>query len=110
MPDAPYLLSAVGVAVAVTWALRALPFAVLAPLRSSATVSYLDSHMPVGVLTILSVYALRDVTPRLPDRAWPTVLALAVTVGLHLWRRNLLLSVFGGTAAHVALVGAVFTG
>ncbi|MEV5610598.1 AzlD domain-containing protein [Streptomyces sp. NPDC052225] len=105
MPDAPYLLSAIGVAVAVTWALRALPFAVLAPLRSSAIVAYLNRHMPVGVLTILTVYTLRDAV----GRVGPTALALAVTVGLHLWRRNLLVSVLGGTAAYV-MVAAVLSG
>ncbi|MFI7336313.1 branched-chain amino acid transporter permease [Streptomyces sp. NPDC050085] len=108
MPDAPYLLAAVGVSVAVTWALRALPFLALAPLRSSATAAYLNSRMPLGVLTILTVHTLRDFSPHVPHRAWPAALALAVTVGLHLWRRNVLLSVLGGTAAHVALVQGVF--
>ncbi|MCD7437022.1 AzlD domain-containing protein [Streptomyces lincolnensis] len=34
--------------------------------------------------------------------------ALTVTVGLHLWRRNALLSILVGTAVHVALAGVVF--
>jgi hypothetical protein len=36
------------------------------------------------------------------------LLALTVTVGLHLWRRNALLSVFGRTAVNVALVSTLF--
>ncbi|GAA2428147.1 hypothetical protein GCM10010255_83710 [Streptomyces coeruleofuscus] len=36
MPDARYAIVAVLVAATVTWALRALPFAALAPLRESA--------------------------------------------------------------------------
>ncbi|MGK5639172.1 branched-chain amino acid transporter permease [Streptomyces sp. URMC 126] len=108
MPDTGYLIAAVAIAVAVTWALRALPFVALAPLRSSPLIGYLKKAMPVGVMVVLTVYTLRDLDWRVPDRAWPTVLALACTVALHLWRRNVLLSVLGGTVVHVVLVSAVF--
>jgi branched-subunit amino acid transport protein len=37
MPDSQYLLAAVLVASAITWALRAVPFALLAPLRHTAS-------------------------------------------------------------------------
>lgn len=107
-PAAGYLLAAVAVAVAVTWALRALPFAVLAPLRSSPLVAYLAAAMPVGVMVILAAYTLRHLTPRDPGVAWPALLALAATVAVHLWRRNVLLSILGGTAVHVVLASAVF--
>ncbi|WP_171165861.1 branched-chain amino acid transporter permease [Streptomyces sp. I05A-00742] len=108
MPDTGYLIAAVATAVAVTWALRALPFAALAPLRSSPLVVHLNKAMPVGVMVILAVHTLRDFSPRVPDRAWPTVLALAFTVALHLWRRNILLSILGGTVVHVVLASTVF--
>lgn len=108
MPDAGYLIAAVATAAVITWALRALPFAALAPLRSSPLIAYLRTAMPVGVMVILAVYTLRDFSPHVPDRAWPTVLALAVTVALHLWRRNVLLSILGGTAVHVALASGFF--
>lgn len=108
MPDTGYLITAVATAVAVTWALRALPFAVLAPLRSSPLVGYLRAAMPGGVMVVLAVYTLRDFSPRVPDRAWPTLIALACTVALHLWRRNATLSILAGTAVHVALASTVF--
>ncbi|MFB7957236.1 hypothetical protein [Streptomyces sp. NPDC056045] len=41
-------------------------------------------------------------------RAAAPLTAPAVTVGLHLWRRNALLSVLGCTATHVVLAGTVF--
>lgn len=108
MPDTGYLVAAVATAAAVTWALRALPFAVLAPLRSSPLVGRLRAVMPAGVLVVLAVYTLRDFSPRAPDRAWPTAVALACTVALHLWRRNVPLSIVAGTAVHVALASTVF--
>ncbi|MDI3387605.1 AzlD domain-containing protein [Streptomyces sp. B-S-A8] len=107
MPDTPYLLAAVALSAAITWALRALPFAALAPLRASSTVQYLSTRMPAGIMVILLVYCLRDL-PVTETRALAPVIALAVTVGLHLWRRNALLSILGGTAVHVVLASAVF--
>ncbi|GAA2782619.1 AzlD domain-containing protein [Kitasatospora sp. CM 4170] len=108
MPDTPYLLAAIGVSAAVTWGLRALPFAALAPLRSSAVLHFLSVRMPVGVMVILTVYSLRDLPLAGPLRATPTLLALAATLGLHLWRRNAVLSILGGTAVHVALASTLF--
>ncbi|MFJ5898613.1 branched-chain amino acid transporter permease [Streptomyces sp. NPDC093064] len=79
---------AVAVSDAVTWALRALPFTVLASLRASRTVQYLGARMPAGVMVILFVYCLRDL-PLTQSRAAAPLAALAVTVGLHLWCRGL---------------------
>ncbi|ATY13041.1 branched-chain amino acid ABC transporter [Amycolatopsis sp. AA4] len=107
MPDAAYLLAAVAVSAAVTWGLRALPFAVLAPLRASRTVQYLSTRMPAGVMVILLVYCLRDVSWTSASALAPTI-ALAVTIGLHLWRRNAVLSIVGGTAVHVVLASVLF--
>jgi branched-subunit amino acid transport protein AzlD len=107
MPDARYLIAAVAVSAAVTLALRALPFAALAPLRTSSTVRYLSTRMPAGIMVILVVYCLRDL-PLAQPRVLAPLAALAVTIGLHLWRRNAMLSILGGTAVHVVLASTVF--
>ncbi|MEU6233609.1 AzlD domain-containing protein [Kitasatospora sp. NPDC047058] len=107
MPDTPYLLAAIGVSTAVTWGLRALPFAALAPLRASAVLHHLGARMPVGVMVILTVYSLRDLPLTSPQHAAPALLALAATLGLHLWRRNAVLSILGGTAVHVTLASTL---
>jgi branched-subunit amino acid transport protein AzlD len=109
MPHAPYLLTAVAASAAVTWGLRALPFTALAPLRASAAVGYLSARMPLGVMVILIAYTLRAVPVADPVRAWPDTFALTVTIGLHLWRRNALFSILGGTATHAALAAMLFT-
>ncbi len=106
MPEPGYVAAVVGLAAALTWALRAAPFAVLAPMRRSAVVGYLSRHMPLGVMLILAVYTLRDVPTTTVAAALPFVAAVAVTLGLHLWRHNALLSILAGTAVHVALATA----
>ena len=107
MPSALYIFAAVAVSAAITWGLRALPFAALAPLRASRTVSYLSTRMPAGVMVILLVYCLRGTSLDHPEAAIAPVAALAATVGLHLWRRNALLSIMGGTCVSVVLASTL---
>lgn len=107
MPDTGYLLAAAAVSAAITWTLRALPFAALTALRANKTVQFLRTRMPAGVMVILVLYTLRDL-PVSQLRAVPPLAALVVTVGLHWWRRNALLSVFAGTVVNVALASTVF--
>ncbi|WP_330346900.1 branched-chain amino acid transporter permease [Streptomyces sp. NBC_00582] len=107
MRDTSYTIAAVLVAAAVTWALRALPFAALTPLRESGTVQYLSTRMPAGVMVILVVYCLHDL-PVTEARGTAPLGAVVLTIGLHVWRRNALLSILGGTATHVLLASTLF--
>lgn len=109
MPNNLYILSGILLVAAVTWALRALPFAMLAPLRNSALLNYLGDRMPVGIMCILIVYTLADVNLRSPAEALPAAAALAVTIGLHLWRRNAIISIFTGTAVYVLFASTLLS-
>ena len=109
MPDTLYLVAASLAMFAVTFALRALPFAALRPLRDSALVAYLSRHMPAGVMVILVVYTLRGVSLGETPHGLPEALAIAATVILHLIRRNAVVSILGGTAVYVLLVNLVFS-
>jgi branched-subunit amino acid transport protein AzlD len=103
VPEPAYILAAVLISSAVTWALRAAPFALLAPIRHSALLPYLNENMPVGIMTILVFYTVRNTPAALTPTAAAIAAGLFATASLHLWRRNAILSVLGGTAAHVVL-------
>lgn len=107
MADPAYVLSAIAVSAAVTWTLRAAPFAMLAPLRQSGLLAYIGGRMPVGVMVVLAAYTLRDTDPGTLVSVGPTVLALALTIGLHLWRGSMTLSIFAGTAAYVLVTSVI---
>lgn len=101
MPDTGYIALLVAVSAAVTWGLRALPFAALAPLRHSAVVRYLSLHMPLGVMVMLALYTIRDAPEAsVYQQIWLAV-AVLVTVALQLWRRHALLSILAGTVVYV---------
>jgi branched chain amino acid efflux pump len=108
VPEISYILSVVLVASAVTWALRAVPFALLAPLRHSSLLPYLAERMPVGVMAILTVYTLRHVDLVDVGSVVPASVGMVVTAALHLWRGNMILSLGGGTALYVVMASTVF--
>lgn len=91
----------------VTVALRALPFSFLRLLKGSPFIEFLGVYMPVGVMTVLVVYTIGGATDS-PGGAVAALIASALTLGLHAWRRSPGLSIFTGTLAYMALVNLVF--
>jgi branched-subunit amino acid transport protein AzlD len=108
MPETTYLLAVLAITFGITFALRAVPFAVLGTLQESTLVADLSRWMPAGVLGILAVTAFRRSVVGLPGTAVYAALALAVTIAVHLLcGRRTLLSVTLGTATFVGLVNLV---
>jgi len=83
---------------------RALPFWLPARWWSAPWVQTLRVGLPAVILLLLLVYSLLGV--RWTHAPWGAreVIALAVTIGLHLWRRHALLSIGAGTATFMVLV------
>jgi branched-subunit amino acid transport protein AzlD len=104
MPDTRYLLWLVLVSAAITWGLRAVPFAVLAPMRRSALIGRLAEQLPLGVMIILALSTIRGVPLDHAGRAAGLVLAVVVTIALQLWRRSAVLSIVAGTATYVLII------
>lgn len=104
MPDLRYVLAVLATVFAITFALRALPFAALKPLRQSHLVAAMAAWMPAGILLILAAATFDGVVAE-DSRVLPAVIAVAVTVGVHLGAgRRTLLSVGAGTMTYVGLL------
>lgn len=104
-PGIGYMIAAVAIAGVITVLLRALPFAILKPLRSSRFVQALGRWMPAGLLLILAVVILKDQAVARPEQIWIVAVATAATVLVHLLGgRRALLSIFVGTAIYVTLL------
>lgn len=71
-------------------------------------ITYLGRTLPPAMMGLLVVYCLRNVSFTAPAFGIPEAAAIALTVGLHLWKRNVLLSIGGGTALYIFLVQVVF--
>ena len=88
---------------------RALPFLICSPGRPTGKcVQYLGKALPAAIFGMLVVYCLKDVSFLTGDHGLPQLIAIAVTVGLHLWKKQMLLSVAGGTVCYMLLVQLVF--
>ena len=57
---------------------------------------------------MLVVYCLRNVSLFTGSHGLPEAIAIALTAGLHLWKRQMLLSIAGGTVCYMLLVQFVF--
>ena len=94
---------------AVTLLTRALPFLLFdRGEQPPRVVLYLGRVLPPAVIAMLIVYCLRTLSFSAPANWVPFVAAGLATVGLHLWKRNDLLSIFGGTVLYMFLVQTVF--
>ena len=88
---------------------RFLPFLVFSPQKPTPRyVQYLGKALPAAIFGMLMVYCLKNVSLVSGSHGLPEALAIAVTAGLHLWKRQMLLSVAGGTAVYMLLVQLVF--
>ena len=104
-----HVLLQILVMAAVTALLRFLPFWIFRDgERRSGVITYLGAVLPYAVMGMLVVYCLKNVSLLTAPHGIPEAIALAAVVGLHLWRRNTLLSIFGGTAVYMLLVQMVF--
>ncbi len=94
-----YIVAVIVVVWAVTFALRAAPFVFLARVRDSETLAFLGRTMPAGVMLILVIFSLQDVTFTSAESWVPAAVGVVTTLALHLGFRKVLVSLLGGTGA-----------
>jgi len=107
----PNLHSALIVAVAalVTIALRFLPFLIFGGNKQTPPfVAYLGRVLPYAIMGMLVVYCLRNVQLSSAPHGAPEFIACLIVAGLHLWKRNTLISIIGGTASYMLMVQLIF--
>lgn len=106
---AGYAIAAIAIMAVVTFLTRALPFLLFGRgNKVPRVVLYLGKYLPPAVIAMLIVYCLRGMTFAQPSGWVPSLIAAAAVVGLHLWRKNNLLSILGGTVLYMVLVQVVF--
>lgn len=89
----------------VTALLRFLPFWIFGENRKTpALITYLGKVLPYAIMGMLVVYCLKDVDMIHTPFGIPELLGCAVVALLHIWKRNTLLSIGGGTAFYMLLI------
>lgn len=96
-------LAAVIVMAVVTYLIRALPFLILQDKKTPEFVNFLGKHLPFAIIGMLVMYCLKDVSIANGSHGIPEFIAILLIVILHVWKRNTLLSIVGGTVCYMLL-------
>lgn len=71
-------------------------------------VQYLGKMLPSAALGMLVIYCLKDVSLFKGNYAIPELISIMVVILLHLWKRQMLISIAGGTIFYMILVQLIF--
>ena len=92
-----------------TMATRFLPFIVFSGSKPTPKfIQYLGKALPAAIFGMLVVYCLKNVNLLAFSFGIPELIAIVFVVALHLWKRQMLLSIAGGTVLYMLLVQLVF--
>ena len=93
------------VAGAVTLLLRFLPFLIFNGKRETPPyIIYLGKVLPYAIMGMLVIYCLRGISFTAAANFLPELIACAVVVLAHVWKRNTLLSIISGTLCYMLMV------
>ena len=68
----------------------------------------LGKFLPPAIMGMLVVYCFRNVDFLSGTHGLPDIIATIITVLVHLWRRNMCLSLLVGTVSYILLVNFIF--
>lgn len=102
----------VAVASICTFATRLIPFAAFGKREVPKAVKYLGEVLPCAIIGVLIIYCLKDGLSQTVtgdfNTILPQIIGVAITAIIHLWRKNVLLSISAGTISYMLLIHFVF--
>lgn len=99
----------IGMIVFGTMLTRFLPFLLFPSGKPTPKyVQYLGKVLPAAVFGLLVIYCLKNVSLFSGNHGIPEAISIALVVVLHLWKRQMLLSIAGGTVCYMLLVQFFF--
>ena len=105
MNNTVYVFCVIMVIALVTALLRFLPFLVFRGARTvPKVVHYLGDVLPYSIMGMLVVYCLKDVSFGTYVNWLPELISVVAVALLHVWKRNTLLSIIGGTVCYMLLI------
>ncbi|MDR3597453.1 MAG: branched-chain amino acid transporter permease [Clostridium sp.] len=88
---------------------RFLPFFIFTSDKPTPKyVQYLGKMLPSAALGMLVIYCLKDVSLFRGNHAIPELISIMVIILLHFWKRQMLISIAGGTILYMILVQLIF--
>lgn len=94
----------IGIMAVVTYLLRSIPFLVFQDKKTPVYIDFLGKYLPYAIMGMLVVYCLKGISIMSAPFGIPEILAVFLVVMLHVWKRNTLFSIIGGTVCYMALI------
>lgn len=102
-------LITIAMAVIGTLITRALPFVLFpAGKETPEFIKYLGKFLPGAVFAMLVVYCFKGVSILTFPYGLPEIISICFVVILHLWKRQMLISITCGTVLYMVLVQTIF--
>lgn len=102
-------LITVGLIILATVIMRFIPFLLFPDNKPTPKfIHYLGAVLPAAVFGLLMIYALKNVSLLQGSHGIPELIGIAVTAVVHLWKKQMLLSISAGTICYMILVQLVF--
>ncbi len=99
----------IALCIAGTMLTRFLPFIIFSENKKiPAFIQYIGRFLPSAVFGMLVIYCLKDISILSSSHGLPEFISIIVTAALHLWKRQMLLSIAGGTICYMLLTAFVF--
>ena len=99
----------IGMVVLGTAITRFLPFLVFPSGKPTPKyIQYLGKVLPAAIFGLLVVYSLKNVSIFTGSHGLPELISIVLVIFLHVWKRQMLLSIAGGTVCYMLLVQLVF--
>ena len=88
---------------------RFLPFIIFKSDKPTPKyIQYLGKMLPSAALGMLVIYCLKDISLFSGNHAIPEIISILVVALIHFWKRQMLLSIAGGTIFYMVLVQLIF--
>ncbi len=95
----------IGLCAAGTILTRFLPFIIFNEKRKTPEfIKYIGKYLPSAVFGMLIVYCLKNVNFTGGVHGIPELTAIFVTVVIHIWKRQMVLSIAVGTVCYMILI------
>ncbi len=92
----------------VTFSTRAFPFIVWGNHQKvSPLIEYLGKALPYAMMGLLVIYSFKNVSFTLKPYGLPELFASMICIGLHLWKRNNMLSILGSTLVYMFIIQVI---
>lgn len=76
--------------------------------KSPRKVQFLGRVLPSAALGMLVIYCIKDVSLFMGDHGIPELISIVIVILLHLWKRQMLISIAGGTISYMILIQLIF--